>query len=87
VRIDRDRHGAESATFVCRHLAASLCSREPVGFVAAQTSAQPRPDAWCSACETKRLELGGEWCEESEAFAGITLLCAACYDEVRSLNE
>jgi len=47
----------------------------------------PRGDAWCSACEEVRVREGGstgDWNERSEAFAGIKLLCGACYDRLRA---
>jgi hypothetical protein len=46
----------------------------------------PRPDAWCSECEAKVQETNGEWCDESEAFAGVKLLCGACYDSAKEIN-
>jgi len=29
----------------------------------------------------------GEWTEEAEAFAGITLLCAGCYQTIKRRNQ
>ncbi|MFC0682869.1 hypothetical protein ACFFGH_33980 [Lysobacter korlensis] len=80
------KHEEQEATFVCQHLVACLHSGEPVGFY---FSGEPRGDAWCSACEETRIREGGssgDWNERSEAFAGISLLCGACYDSVRSLH-
>lgn len=85
--VECGKHGARSVTFVCRHLIASLRSGERVGFVSASDSADSRPDAWCHACESVRVACGGRWTDESESFAGVTLLCSACYDEVRTLNS
>jgi hypothetical protein len=84
--VECNEHGAQEATFVCRHLAESLSTRRPVGFYFAS---EARGDAWCSACEHVRVREGGEtgdWNERSEAFAQITLLCGSCYDEVKRLN-
>ena len=67
----------------------SVCS-PPVGdgggFRCADDEEGPRPDAWCDACD-RALEQEGEWNDRSEAFAGVTLLCAGCYDEARRRNE
>jgi hypothetical protein len=79
-------HGPQQATFVCRHLVASLRDRRPVGFRTAEDAGNPRPDAWCDACEAKVWTTGGEWTDESEGFAGVSLLCGACYDAARRLN-
>jgi hypothetical protein len=80
-------HGPQQATFVCRHLVESLRESRRVGFHCADDAANPRPDAWCGACEAKVAGTGGEWTDESEAFAGVTLLCGSCYDRVRQLNS
>lgn len=80
-------HGQQEETFVCRHLAQSLRSGGKVGFF---YSSRPRGDAWCAACEEVRVREGGasgDWNERSEAFAGIQILCGACYDKVRKSQE
>lgn len=85
-RIECALHGAQEQTFVCRHLVESLRSGEKVGFCC---SSEPRGYAWCNACEEVRIGEGGktgEWNDRSEAFAKVTLLCGACYDEIRKLN-
>lgn len=41
----------------------------------------------CTACEEKVNSLGEEWNDESEAFAGVTLLCGTCYDRAKELNR
>lgn len=81
-----DAHGEQEETFVCRHLAETLQTREPVGFY---FSSEPKGDAWCSECEEMRLAEGGtngDWNEKSEEFADITLICGSCYDRIREIN-
>lgn len=85
-RVECDEHGPQEATFVCGHLARSLALGVRAGFFTSGSDA-PRPDAWCAACEEAVGSTGGEWTDGSEAFAGITLMCASCYDAVRALNE
>ena len=81
-------HGKQQATFVCQHIVQSLKDGEPRGFwSAAHKSGDERPDSWCSACEDKVNSTGGEWNDESEAFAGVTLLCGACYDRAKEMNR
>jgi len=46
----------------------------------------PCPDAWCAACDKALQAGGGDWNEESEAFAQIKLVCDACYDRIRLRN-
>jgi hypothetical protein len=58
----------------------------PVGFHRSTEQIEPRPDAWCSACEQARLAAGGDdWPPEVEAKLGIKLLCGACYDSVKTI--
>jgi hypothetical protein len=77
-----DRHGPSSATFVCQHVANGV----GVGlFTSAEDPDDPRPDAWCAACEAMVNAAGG-WDERTEAIAGITLLCESGYDEARARN-
>jgi hypothetical protein len=81
-KMECHRHGQSSATFVCQHLARG----SGLGFfTATEDPRDPRPDAWCSACEDMANAAGG-WDEQTEAVAGITLLCERCYDEVRARN-
>lgn len=84
--IDCQQHGPQQATYVCCHLAESIHTRQAMGFY---YSSEPYGDAWCSACEQIRIREGGssgDWNERSEEFANITLLCSACYDEIRKIN-
>lgn len=83
--VECPEHGTGQATFVCSHVAASLRTGVPVGFFTS-ASDNPRPDAWCSACEERLQRADGEWTEETEAFAGVTLICGGCYDRARELN-
>jgi hypothetical protein len=79
-------HGPQEETYVCKHLASSLKTQQPVGFY---WSSEPRGDAWCDECEKVRIAEGGpsgDWNDRSEAFASIQILCGACYDKVKSLN-
>ncbi|MCG9748134.1 hypothetical protein [Shewanella sp. Isolate8] len=79
-------HGKQQATFVCQHIIQTLHDGKARGFWWANDPENPRPDAWCSECEVKVQETNGEWNDESEAFAGVKLLCGACYDRVKEIN-
>ncbi len=69
-------------TYVCQHLVRG----SGLGFFYGD-SKDLRPDAWCGDCDRILIENGGEWNDESEAFAKVTILCANCYDIVRQRNE
>lgn len=79
--VECDKHGSSNITFVCQHLAHGT----GLGFFCDDTSDDPRPDAWCAECDAIMMA-DGDWNEENEKIAGITLLCANCYDEVRNRN-
>ncbi|WP_032096973.1 MULTISPECIES: hypothetical protein [unclassified Alteromonas] len=81
------KHGEQQATFVCQHLMDSMTTKNKVGYNSApESDDNKRPDAWCNQCEVKRLECGGDWNEESEAFANIKLVCGCCYDQAKVIN-
>jgi hypothetical protein len=78
-------HGSEAPAYVCRHL--DLATR--AGFVEGYHPERPEEDlyhAWCSACD-EVLEREGEWNDRSESFAGVRLVCRACYREMKALNR
>jgi hypothetical protein len=85
-QVECAEHGKQQATFVCQHIIQTLRDGHPRGFWWADDPDNPKPDAWCSECEAKVREAGGAWNEESESFAGVTLLCAACYDKAQEIN-
>lgn len=74
-------HGESHVTYVCQH----LVNGHSGGFYFGNTS-DPRPDAWCYECDCRLLK-DGEWNDENEAFAKVTVLCAGCYDNVRARNS
>lgn len=89
-RVICDTHGETVPTFVCKHLVGG----SELGFYSAYDEDDEEPDeypnAWCAACEAARIREGGEsgdWNEASEAFAGVTLVCAGCYVAARERNE
>lgn len=69
------QHGRGSATYVCQHIAGGTARR---WYSAEPTAEAPWPDAWCERCDEVAERCGG-WNDESEAFAGIRVLCSGCY--------
>ncbi len=81
-----DEHGEQQATYVCQHLADSIETGNVVGyFCSTESPDNPRPDAWCIECEEYYQEIGC-WNDQTEKFAGITLLCGRCYDKAKKMN-
>jgi hypothetical protein len=76
-----DTHGVQPQTFVCQHIAEGLSQRERVGFFWTRLDPEnPRPDAWCSACERRASLTNGEWTGEALELLQPKVLCGACYD-------
>jgi hypothetical protein len=85
--VECPEHGIQQTTYVCQHVVQSIRDGIPRGFwCSAESPDNPRPDAWCSECEV-RVSEAGEWNEETEAFAGVNLLCGACYDKAKELKH
>ena len=79
-------HGPVQAAFVCRHLVEQLRNPRPgrIGFFkpAANDGEPEELQAWCADCDVV-LRRVGEWNDESEAFAGVTLICSGCYGNLQ----
>lgn len=84
--VECDQHGTQEATFVCGHVVQNLRDRQPAGFFWSAQSENPRPDAWCKECNERVRAAGGDWNAELERLANVSLICGACYDEVKALN-
>lgn len=83
-------HGVSGPAFICRHakqgtglgfyVATGLNPNDPPGG-----PFDDSPNGWCEECEKKRVQCGG-WNDDSEAFAGVTLVCIHCFEECRRRN-
>jgi hypothetical protein len=82
-RLTCDEHGESAATFVCQH----LVQGQGLGFTSAHDPGEPRPHAWCSECDRILVEEGLVWTGRAEAQAGVTVICAACYDQAKARNQ
>ena len=80
IEVHCDKHGPSFAAFVCRHLASGIGR----GFFSSDdgTGRDPCPDAWCAECDALMMQTG-EWTEEAERYAGITVVCANCYGDIK----
>ena len=79
-------HGSQDETFVCQHIVQGLREGVSYGFWWETESGNPRPDAWCTACNELVGAAAGEWTDEAMAFASVKLLCALCYDRAKGMN-
>lgn len=86
--VECDEHGESRPAFVCQHLVRgrNLGWHEPEEY-----SYDPDDEfagclnAWCDECEAVREKCDG-WNDESESFAGITLLCERCARQAKERN-
>jgi hypothetical protein len=81
-------HGPVRPAYVCRHLVKQLQepSAERIGFCRPDQGAGETPDdlqGWCGKCDAVLRQVG-EWNDESEGFAGVTLICSGCYEKARA---
>jgi len=81
-----DTHGSQQETFVCEHVLEGWRAKTCVGFHAVPDSENPRPDAWCTACEQVFQEIGGDWENAPEREPKIRLICGACYDQAKRFH-
>lgn len=76
------RHGTTPVTFACRHVGAGVAC----GFHVDDEDPTNRwPDAWCDACEERRLADGG-WTDEF-TMEVIKVLCTHCWEHARDRNQ
>jgi hypothetical protein len=83
--VDCDTHGSARAAFVCQHTLQSLQDAKARGFISVR---DPNGciNAYCHECDAVLQSHGGNWNDESEAFASITLVCEGCATKVATLN-
>ena len=74
-------HGKQQETFVCQNIVQSLRDNIPRGFWSAEENHEnTRPVFWCNECE-QLVNSVGEWNDETQAFAGVTLLCGGTTEQ------
>lgn len=85
--VECSTHGTQVATYVCRHTVETLRDGKPRGFWSAEAKPGDQyPDSWCTACE-ERVNAAGEWNDENEKEAGVTLICSECYMKAKAINN
>lgn len=85
-RVQCRLHGERRPTFVCRHLVQGT----GLGFLEGQPLSDDdsrEQSAWCDECEEVRIKCGGSWIDESEGFAGVTMICDLCFEAARLRNS
>jgi hypothetical protein len=79
-------HGRTEAAFVCWHLAGAK-DGPILGFHQADIDLEHRErgdlNGWCDDCDHVYTSEGG-WNDASEGFADVTLVCSACFFDLRA---
>jgi hypothetical protein len=84
VFVECHAHGRQQGTLVCQHVANGLIERRRVGFFwTTQDPTESRPDAYCTECELRVRETGGEWIGKALEQLEPKTLCASCYDAAK----
>lgn len=82
--IECTKHGTSYAAYVCQH----LLQGEKQGYYCSEDTEDPQPDAWCYQCDQQLLLAGqGQWNQELSEAAQISVVCASCYEEIKTRNQ
>jgi hypothetical protein len=69
------------------HIVEGLSNRHRVGFFwTTEATEDPRPNAWCSSCESRVRATGGEWVGVALEHLQPKILCVACYDFAKDFH-
>jgi hypothetical protein len=82
-----ETHGLQQETWVCQHIAQGLFDRQRVGFFwSVENPDNPKPDAWCSACNERVKSTNGEWVDEALEHLEPKCFCGACYEVAKNFH-
>lgn len=80
------RHGHRAPAYVCQHLSQALPGQTSVGLNLVYDD-DGHANAWCDTCDAFLHADGGEWNDETEAHAQISLICDGCLEELKTFNS
>ncbi len=83
-----ETHGLQDETWVCQHIVAGLENRKRVGFFwTTEPPENPRPDAYCHACNERVKLTNGEWIGAALEHLEPKCLCGGCYDLAKKFHS
>ena len=85
-KVHCNQHGQTNAAYACSHSVSSLQDEERRGLVFVRDE-DGQYNGWCDECDSFLMLHGGEWNDETEAFAKIRLLCEFCFEQLVELNK
>jgi len=78
-------HGKTRPAFVCRHLVETLQDGVARGLLWSRDE-DGNVNAYCDQCDRLLEQAGGDWTDEIEAVAKVTLICETCFRIVEKVN-
>lgn len=78
-------HGTVRPAFVCCHLVETLRDGVARGLLWSRDE-DGNVNAYCDACDGLLDGAGGEWTDEIEAQAKVTMICEACFRTIERVN-
>ena len=78
-------HGETPPAYVCQHIKTSLEDGQPRGLFWSRDD-DGHFNGYCDECDSFRESHGGEWNDQTEAFAGMLLICEGCFQRVAEMN-
>ena len=83
--VECGEHGTVRPAFVCGHLVETLRDGMARGLLWSRDD-DGNVNAYCDACDGLLDRAGGEWTEEIEAKAKVTMICEACFRTIERVN-
>ena len=87
--VECDTHGRSDAAFVCQHLIAAA-PEAVLGFHQTYYDPDNREwgdlGGWCDRCDVVWAR-EGEWTDAMGKFAGLRLVCASCFSEIKDHHQ
>ena len=84
--VECETHGTKvRAAFVCCHLVETLRDRVARGLLWSRDD-NGNVNAYCDLCDQLLQQAGGDWTEDVEAQAKITLICENCFWIIDRVN-
>lgn len=84
-QLDCEKHGKQNEAFICSHLVSTLADKAARGLVWSRDE-DGSINAYCLGCDDMLTQAGGEWSEDLQDKAGISIACEACIMPLFDLN-
>ena len=83
--VECGEHGAVRPAFVCAHLVETLRDGVARGLLWSRDD-DGNVNAYCDRCDRLLARAGGDWTDEVEAQAKVTMICEMCFRTIERVN-